>query len=93
MKPIDFNINDHVLVRLTDHGREILRKNHDEFASQIKGLGALEYVPPKEDRGGWSRWQLWCLMAHLGESISMGHRELPFETTIRIDVNEDQNQP
>lgn len=63
------NINDYVLVRLTDVGKEILRK---------KGFSL-----PKEDADGWSKWQLWSLMNTFGEYTQLG-KDVPFETEIEI---------
>lgn len=63
------NINENVFVRLTDHGRDILRKNGVE-------------VPP-EDAKGYSRWQLWCLMQEFGPYIGMG-RTNPFDLNLYI---------
>jgi len=79
IEQIQFNINDHVRVKLTDLGRQILIKNHIElFGSQDK------YKAPEEDAEGWSRWQLWELMQELGNSCYNGCN-VPFETTIILE--------
>lgn len=76
-----FNVNDHVRVRLTDEGRAILRRQHDDL---VKGRPwSYDYVPPKEDADGWSDWQLWVLMQQLGHTCGNG-APLTFETTIEI---------
>jgi hypothetical protein len=85
MKTISFNINDYVLVKLTDIGRRYLRDNHDNFMVRI-GKSLFDYVPPKEDNEGWSRWQMWSLMQELGKHQRMGF-EPPFELEIKIEVN------
>jgi len=74
---IRININDEVRVRLTDKGRAILVNNH------IRLLPHQQFVPPEEDAGGWSTWQLWRLMQEFGESMHNGC-EVPFETEIEI---------
>lgn len=76
------NLNDMVRVKLTDHGREILRKDYeDRFAKYGR-----KYVPPKEDSDGWSKWQLWALFQDFGQHIHLGGR-LPFETIIQFEEN------
>lgn len=77
----EFNVNDFVMVRLTDMGREILRKQHEELLRRVPKLG--EFNAPKEDADGWSRWQMWNLMETFGPHVSLG-MHVPFETTIRI---------
>jgi len=77
-----FNINDNVRVKLTDRGRFLLEKEHYEFYEKYK-LAERPYTSPKEDEEGWSTWQLWILMNHLGKYCTMGC-EMPFETNIEI---------
>ncbi len=80
---MDFNINDKVRVKLTDHGRACLERNHVEFWAGIGRPAPYAYTPPTEDAEGWSEWQLWSLMHELGPHTSMG-LSVPFETTIQI---------
>lgn len=73
-----FNVNDKVLVKLNDYGRSCL-------------IGDGRTLP-KEDKNGWSEWQLWCLMEELGPHLMMG--QSPFESDIKIslkDLREDTN--
>lgn len=72
-----FNLNDHVLVRLTEHGRKLHRDDYD------KSKSPYPYKEPEEDEQGWSKWQLWELMRAFGPHLYNGC-ELPFETTIEI---------
>lgn len=81
---VEFNINDHVYVKLTEFGRECLRKNYEALWADSRCVNAPAYTPPQEDAGGWSRWQLWQLMQGFGPYITLGEI-LPFETTIRIE--------
>lgn len=80
-KQMDFNINETVLVKLTDHGRSVRAREHARWTAEA-GV-KLEYHPPKEDAEGWSSWQLWSLMREFGPHIYMGG-PLCFETAIRI---------
>lgn len=85
---LKFNINENVRVKLTDYGREMLKKDHEEFWNMVQTLGGrpnvlIEYVPPVEDDDGWSTWQMWCLMKNLGQYVGMATKN-PFELTIEI---------
>lgn len=79
IKEIDFNMNEHVKVKLTERGREILKQRHKEI---FKGRD-IKYTPPVEDEDGWSEWQLWCLLEEFGRELCCGISG-PFETGIKI---------
>ena len=81
---VEFNINDHVYVKLTEFGHECLRKNHEALWADSRIVNVPAYTPPQEDGCGWSRWQLWKLMQELGPYITLGE-QTPFDTTIRIE--------
>lgn len=80
-----FNLNDNVLIKLTDRGRQILKERHDQFVKDFPSISddLKEHRPPKEDIQGYSEWQLWVLMETFGPNISIGFNP-PFETTIII---------
>lgn len=87
---IDVNLNSHVYVRLTDVGREELRRQHRELRTHLSGVPGYDLsrlpgdgVPKEAD--GWSRWPLWDLMNRLGALVYLGGPP-PFETTIRIET-------
>jgi len=65
-----FNLNQKVRVKLTERGRDILKSDHEAFWADV-GRN-IPYRPPKEDADGWSEWQLWTLMAALGQHLSIG---------------------
>lgn len=73
----EFNINDHVRVKLTPRGHALHRQHFAE-------LGCLQYFAPEIDDEGWTRFQLWSLMSIFGQYMSCGG-ELVFETTIRME--------
>lgn len=77
--PGRMNINDFVWVRLTDRGREIDRKKHDELRAIAPTIGP--YVPTA--KGRWSRWQLWQVMHRFGEHCYLGC-DPPFDTEIAL---------
>ena len=80
----EFNINNYVQVRLTDHGRKCLRENYDALAANFGGKLPFAFRLPAEDKEGWSRWQAWDLFSQLGKNAGIGCH-LVFETTIRIE--------
>ena len=88
---MDFNINHKVRVKLTDEGREALKKRHRDFWSEV-GRPSEPYTPPIEDAEGWSEWQLWCLMQELGAYFMLGVNA-PIETTIQFVVPEQTPNP
>jgi hypothetical protein len=70
-----FNINNYVRIRLTAHGRNV--------------LAAQPYAPNfPANADGWSREQLWQVMATFGASMGAGF-PIPFETDIDIVAQED----
>lgn len=83
------NLNDYVWVQLTDAGRDIHRKNHaalfSGYVSRLPDFVVPKYVPPTEDAEGWSKWQLWVLMAEFGAHMHIGMRDQPMSTQIRLD--------
>ena len=77
-----FNINDYVKVRLTQAGKDILRKKSDEQHKRMPQV-FKEFSLPKEDSDGWSEWQMWHLFSGFGEHIHITC-DPPFETEIDI---------
>ena len=83
-----FNINDHVLVRLTKEGMAAHRKQYDELNTSYGGRLPWKYEPPKTDANGWSRWQLHDLMRQFGAAIPITVGPVPFETVIKLEVGQ-----
>ena len=79
---IDFNINEYVWVRLTQSGKLIHRRNHDELRRQFPCLE--RYRAPLPDSAGYTRGQLWDLMQTFGPHFSLGG-EPPFHTDIMFE--------
>ena len=79
---IPFNLNDWVRIKLTDHGKAILRANYAEFCSKYPKV-RYAFSLPKEDIDGWSDWQLWNLINTFGSYIYMGC-DPPFELNIEL---------
>ncbi len=89
---IDFNVNREVFVRLTDEGRRLHRKAHDELNAHLLSVSRkaklYDYQPPEEDWDGWSKWRLWELMYSFGYHMYNGCTP-PFELNIRIPEKEE----
>jgi hypothetical protein len=76
-----FNINDNVKVKLTKHGKCV----YDNYLKALRCQPQqIKHLRIKEDKNGYSTWQLWYLMRIFGEHIYNGCDPL-FETTILID--------
>ena len=82
---MQININDFVKVRLTAKAKEILLDQHnisERRLHQMYNVAYHEFIPPEEDKDGWSKWQLWDLMAKFGSHISMTSENLFVENII-----------
>lgn len=85
-----FNINETVRVRLTDKGKQILRRDFDALHAKYPTIFD-EFNLPSEDSDGFSQWALWHLMETFGAHVYLG-ADLPFETDIEIPVPEDSDK-
>lgn len=72
-----FNINENVMVRLNSDGLKILQDRHDEL-NKVCGGRLGPYAPEKQDKDGYTTFQLWTLMQAFGPYITMT-RPSPFE--------------
>jgi len=91
VKTVPFNINDTVRVKLTPYGRAMHRKAHEDLMQHTRRLGypdPFPYVSVKEDKRGWSEWQLWHLMQIFGPHIYHGCKNC-FDMTIIIVLDEE----
>jgi hypothetical protein len=82
---INFNINNNVHVKLTRHGVEVMRSNHEEMRC------TLPFMEKETDEEGYSVWQMWELMGMFGSNITMG-LELPFNTDIKLEQLESNDE-
>jgi hypothetical protein len=79
-----FNINCIVKVRLTKFGKELHKKQWEDFWNSMGRLDDFPYTPPEEDENGYCEFQMWDLMDKFGAYCGFG-REIPFDTVILID--------
>ena len=74
------NMNDTVLVRLTDAGKSELTRQLNELKKEFNGVN---FGPAfRIDDNGYSKFQLHTLMSSLGHMCTTGG-ELPFDTEIQ----------
>lgn len=80
---IKFNINNYIDIKLTDIGRDELKRQHLAFFGD-----RVPYESPNEDSEGYSRWQLWDIMNKLGNLLGNGF-EPPFMPIIKIEIKDE----
>jgi DNA-binding MarR family transcriptional regulator len=80
-----FNINSYVRVKLTDLGREEIRRHNSELTATISERTGkfTRFSMPEEDADGWSKWQAWELMQRFGHMLYLGGK-MPFDAEIEI---------
>lgn len=79
----EFNLNNYIYVKLTQKGKDELKRQHDDLVSNYPNY-ISPYIPPKEDEHGYSKFQMWVLMKNLGHLCVIG-LELPFETEVKLE--------
>lgn len=77
-----FNVNNYVAVQLTEYGKQLLKRDHDEFYAKWPTPNAPEFKI-EENWDGWSKWQLWDLMFKLGPHMYNGCK-VPFKAEIKL---------
>jgi hypothetical protein len=82
-----FSINTNVKIRLTKFGKELHKKQWEDFWNSHGKLDKFPYEPPKEDENGYCEFIMWDLMNKFGSYCVLGC-ELPFETVILIEDND-----
>jgi hypothetical protein len=82
-----FNINSTVKVRLTKFGKELHKKDWEDFWSSVGRLDENPYRPPTPDADGYVEFQMWDLMEKFGSHCGMC-KEQPFDFVILIDDKE-----
>ena len=85
-----FNINDSVKVRLTKFGKDLHKKQWEDFWSSCGRLNEFPYDPLKTDPDGYVEFQMWNLMQDFGSYCGLC-KEIPFETVILIDEKDLKN--
>jgi hypothetical protein len=76
---IKYNVNDHIHIKLTDYGKELIIKDY--------GYTYFEHcVESNKTEQGYYRLQLWTVMSYFGKYLYNGGK-LPFEPNIYIEVD------
>ena len=93
VKMKSFNVNNMVMVKLTDAGRYIYYHQYDSVNIRA-GRVVIEPAYPKEDEFGYYHDQLWGLFQTFGSAMKLGCVP-PFSTEILIsdeDIKEFHHQ-
>lgn len=82
------NINTMVRIKLTDTGIKKLKKNYEKLRAQFPVMD--EFTPPKTDKDGYCKMELWEFMNEFGDILFNGSEyDSPFEdNAILIDDND-----
>lgn len=68
-----YNINDKIKVKLTEHGKAILRNEVADTMRKLKNLNLPDdYFPYPEDEDGYTEFQLWNFMRIFGSHFWNG---------------------
>lgn len=67
-----YNINDKIKVKLTEHGKAILKKDVTDTLSMLKGFNYPDYSPYHTDEDGYTEFQLWNFMRIFGSHFCVG---------------------
>lgn len=84
----NFNLNDHIKVKLNENGRNIHFRNYlkekAEYQASCGQIYPFEYQRFTEE-DGWSTWQAWEFMEIFGSSLGQGKNEI-VEMEIKIEI-------
>lgn len=86
---VKINLNDYVRCKLTETGKALLKRNHEELNEAIVARGGrpLKDYEDKPDADGYLNCQLWALMQTFGPHMIMG-AESPIELDIVCEVSD-----
>lgn len=81
------NLNQHIKVKFTDHGKDIYYHQYDSLIEVMKAKGVKPITPsyPPVDEEGYSTMQLWCFIELYGPHIHMGTPNVIEDLYIYID--------
>lgn len=72
------NLNEAVMVKLTEVGHVEMERLHNEFYASV-GLKYRPFTRKASDENGYSTFQLHCLMSTFGHMLICGG-DMPFES-------------
>ncbi len=78
----EFNLNNHILVKLKDEGYKIWRERWNQYLPEDLRK-PITYFTDKANKDGYVQFQAHEFMRYFGATISMGFHQ-PFEMTILI---------
>ena len=82
---VSFNINDTILVKLTEKGYWHLADNHNKYCGIIRDWAnrGAQYYKDKADEHGYTEMQAWKFFQEFGHVTELGFHGY-YETTILI---------
>lgn len=94
MKLKKLNMNDIVLVKLTDHGKDIYYHRFDWLRERYPKL-KMSYEYPNVDANGFTKFQLWNFMSIYGHYLSLGQPNVVEDISFYInpDILDDVEVP
>lgn len=81
---MEFNINGKIKIRLTEAGKAFLLQRHYHLFRDYSPDKKPKFELPKEDKNGYSEWQMWDLIGTFGRFMEVPTMSPPFEPTIII---------
>ena len=88
---MNFNLNNHVRVKLTAEGRNVVKRDFESTCGVGRATQAnYKAVAPKEDAEGWSEWKLWELMRMFGPHLNLGVLDV---MGTEIEIVTDEREP
>ena len=72
---IRINLNEYIEVKLTDHGKDIFYHQFDEL-NERAGREVIKPEYPKENKYGYTSFQLWQFIELYGPYIGMCKKEV-----------------
>lgn len=83
---INFNVNSRVRVRLSESGKQELRKKQEQTLACVSSNNPLHNEPAfVVDADGYTEFQLWVLIRELGHMFDWGC-EIPIDAEIQLVV-------
>ena len=83
---LKINLNSPVLVKLTDHGKDVYYHQYDDLIA--RGIRGLTRAMPPADENGFTMFQLWHLIQLYGEHIGMALPNVFEDICIYLDEKE-----
>lgn len=94
MKEIKINLNELILVKLTDKGYQHLADNHNEIIRYSGTFDRIEawHYKNMADENGYTKFQIWSFIESFGDITHMGMDEYYDLNIIYLDYNNNKEK-